>query len=48
MNGYTLTLLMDDEKGNKFNSVEERWNRCSGKLVKDGAVVGGRGAAIVP
>ena len=47
LNGYVLELLMDHEKGNKFNSVKERWNRCSGKFVTDGAVVGGRGAASV-
>ena len=41
LNGYTLTLLMD-EKGNKFNSESERWNRCSGTFVKNGAIFGGR------
>lgn len=40
LNGYTLTLRMD-EKGTKFNSEDERWNRCSGKFVTDGAVLGG-------
>ena len=32
---------MDEQKGNKFNSEKERWNRCSGTFVKDGAVFGG-------
>ena len=41
LNGYTLTLEMDEQKGNKFNSEKERWNRCSGTFVKDGAVFGG-------
>ena len=40
LNGYTLTLEMDEQKGNKFNSKKERWNRCSGTFVKDGAVFG--------
>ena len=41
LNGYTLTLEMDEQKGNKFNSEEQRWNRCSGKFVTDGAIFGG-------
>ena len=40
LNGYTLTLRMD-ENGMKFNTKDERWNRCSGKFVTDGAVLGG-------
>jgi len=40
LNGYTLTLEMDVDEEKKFNSEEERWNRCSGTFVKDGAVIG--------